>query len=106
MEPDHLPDYQISRDDNDVVTFTNRFHTLKKQLPGQGALPGFEEDCLPQIKPQALQYGAKLVQEAGTGWDYNAIREQFTMQLQDGFRPHNVNAAFIGFVKKKVAQRP
>ena len=106
MEPDHLPDYQISRDDNDIVTFTNRYHTLKQQLSGQGTLPVFGEDCLPQIKTQALQYGAKLVQEAGTGWDYNAIREQFTMQLQEGFRPRNVNAAFIGFVKKKVAQRP
>jgi hypothetical protein len=80
-------------------------HTLKQQLYGQATLPGLEaQDILP-IKTQTLEYGAKLVREAGTGWDYNAIREQFTLQLQQGFRPRNVNAAFIGFVKKKVARR-
>ena len=31
---------------------------------------------------------------------------QFTEQLIGGFKPENVDAAFIGFVKKKVATRP
>jgi hypothetical protein len=104
MQPDHLPDYHMSLDDKDVVTFSNRYHILKQQLSGQRTLPGL--DAMPSIKLETLRRGAELVEEAGTGWEYRAIREQFTEQLIEGFKPENVDAAFIGFVKKKVASRP
>ena len=47
-----------------------------------------------------------IVRAAGTGWDYREIRSQFTKQLMSGFKPDNVDGAFLGFVKKKVAKRP
>ena len=103
MQPDHLPDYQISLDDRDMVTFKNRYHTMKQSLSEQGTLPGLDD--IPSLNPGTLRRGAALVEEAGTGWDYGAIREQFTAQLMEGFRPRNVDAAFIGFVKKKIARR-
>ncbi len=95
---DYLPDYTIHLGEDNIVTFKNR------QMERVGDIPDLQE--IPAISKQALRLGAKLVEEAGTGWDYLAIREQFTCQLLEGFRPDNVNGAFIGFVKKKVAQQP
>jgi plasmid replication initiation protein len=95
----HFPDYLIALDDADKVTFTNRVTAL------QGGL-ALDLDDVPPISPATIRRGAAIVEDAGTGWDYYAIREQFTEQLMDGFKPDNVNAAFIGFVKKKVATRP
>jgi plasmid replication initiation protein len=104
IETDHVPDYQIALDDKDKVTFTNRYWAVKQLASAQGELPGFE--ALPRISDAALRRGARMAEEAGTGWDYGEIREQFTEQLMDGFRPKNINGAFIGFVKSKVAKRP
>lgn len=106
VESDHLPDYQVTLDAQDIVTFVNRYHQVKQQLSSQAALLEYAAPEFPPIKTQTLQYGAKIVEAAGTGWSYYAIREQFELQLQEGFRPRNINGAFIGFVKKKVAQRP
>lgn len=104
IEPNHLPDYILALDDQDRVTFTNRYHLVKQSLGIQDALPGLE--TLPALRPATVQQGATLVEKAGIGWDYRAIREQFTVQLTKGFQPKNVDAAFIGFVKKKLSKRP
>ncbi|MCG8328582.1 MAG: replication initiator protein A [Chitinophagales bacterium] len=92
----YLPDYTIAIDAEDRVTFRNR---------ETGALYVEVED-LPAIRPDTIKRGAQLVAEAGTGWDYEAIREQFTLQVMKGFRPDNIDGAFIGFVRKKVAATP
>ncbi len=104
IKTDHLPDYQIALDDQDKVTFSNRYHTVKKLLGAAGGLPNLDD--LPRITPQTLRRAEKITSDAGTGWDHRALLEQFTAQLAAGFRPNNVNGAFIGFVKKKVATRP
>ena len=104
IKPNHLPDYVLSLDDKDVVTFTNRHSLMLKHISAQGTLPGLED--IPTIHAETLRRGAELVEKSGTGWEYRAIREQFTGQLIGGFTPENVDAAFIGFVKKKVATRP
>ena len=61
---------------------------------------------MPTITAETIRRGAKIAEDAATGWDYNAIRKQFTEQIMAGFKPDNVNGAFINFVKKKVANRP
>lgn len=94
-EENHFPDYAISLSDKDVVTFNQK-------KPKQS----FELDNLPTIKPETIRKGAKIVENAGTGWDYNAIREQFTLELIKGFNPDKVDGAFINFVKKKVVKSP
>jgi plasmid replication initiation protein len=103
IKPNHLPDYILALDDKDMVAFTNRYRLAKEQISKQGTIP--LED-IPTLRTETLRRGEKLVEKAGTGWSYRAIREQFTQQLVEGFKPDNVNAAFIGFVKKKVANRP
>jgi hypothetical protein len=47
-----------------------------------------------------------MVEESGTGWDFYALREQFTQSLLEGFKPESADGAFIAFIKKKVATRP
>jgi plasmid replication initiation protein len=94
----HLPDYTIEILDGDNVFFRNR---------KQNTLPLFDlQPDLPAISPEALRKGALLVEKAGTGWDYQVIRSQFTEQLINGFSPKSINGAFINFVKKKVVTCP
>jgi plasmid replication initiation protein len=89
---DHLPDYRL-RISDDLVHFGPRgeFVTL---------------DDLPSISPNTIQKTKNIVADAGTGWDFYELHTQFSRQLQKGFRPDNVNGAFINFVKKKVTTRP
>lgn len=99
-EDNHLPDYTLEVIEGDNVLFKNR----KAEY-----LPLFDRpqaQNLPTISPDTIRKGAALVEKAGTGWDYQAIRSQFTEQLMNGFAPESVNGAFINFVKKKVATRP
>jgi plasmid replication initiation protein len=95
----HLPDYIIHFSSDDTVTFTSRNNSTKAQT----SLP---LNDMPSINAEAIRRGAKIVEDSATGWDYNAIRSQFTEQIMAGFKPDNVNGAFINFVKKKVAARP
>lgn len=90
-ETNYLPDYTIQLSD-DVVTFQSRGDSAQANL-----------FAMPSISETTIRKGATLVQEAGTGWDYNEIRTQFTQQLMGGFKPKSINGAFINFVKKKVS---
>lgn len=92
----HLPDYEINLDDKDIITFSQRKSSKQILL--------FDE--MPSLKPSTLARGADLVQQAETGWDYNNLREQFTEQLINGFKPDNVNGAFINFIKNKIRNKP
>ena len=94
-EENHFPDYKITLSNNDIVTFSQKNPKLSLGI-----------DDLPTIKPETIKKGACIVKNAGTGWDYGAIREQFTQELIGGFKPDKVDGAFINFVKKKVATYP
>ena len=90
----HLPDYSMSIDDNDKVTFYYQ-HTHDEQ----SSLPF---DNLPNISQKTLITAARIVEEADTGWDFNTLHSEFTESLVSGsFKPNNANGAFINFVKKK-----
>jgi hypothetical protein len=90
-----LPHYTIHLSDKDIVTFKNR-----------DTAPKLDINSIPGIRPDTIARGQKLVEEAGTGWNYGEIRNQFTQQLLKGFKPDNVDGTFIGFVKKKLRTRP
>lgn len=93
----HLPDYFIGLSNDEIVTFTNQEYHKKIAV-------GIND--LPAISRETIEKGARITKEAGAGWDYYELRQQFTQQLLKGFRPDNVNGAFINFVKKKVEFRP
>jgi hypothetical protein len=82
-----------------MVTFVNR-----RAVPQEPLLPGFDD--MPVIKPKTLLKGRRIVERSGSGWDFNALREQFTLSLMEGFRPGRIDGAFINFIKKKVRERP
>lgn len=96
----HLPDYALALDDADKVTFSRK--DGGKDNP-QGVLA---LDAMPRISAATLDKARRIVADAGTGWDFYAIQEQFTLSLIDGFQPKNANGAFINFVKKKVRNAP
>jgi plasmid replication initiation protein len=99
QEEHHFPDYRMTLDTDDKVTFSNRLSSPKEPL-----LPGLEE--LPHLKRQTIERGRKLVEQSGSGWDFYALHEQFSQSLIDGFKPKNVDGAFIAFLKKKIQERP
>jgi plasmid replication initiation protein len=99
-EDNHLPDYALALDDADKVTFIRK-DSGKDNPQGVLAL-----DAMPRISATTLDKARRIVLDAGTGWDFYAIQEQFTLSLIDGFQPKNANGAFINFVKKKVATSP
>ena len=94
-EGNHFPDYTISLSDKDIVTFNRKNPQL---------VLGFDD--LPALKSETIKKGKRITEDAGTGWDYGVIREQFAEALIRGFKPEKVDGAFINFVKKKVQTQP
>jgi plasmid replication initiation protein len=96
----HLPDYLITMNDDDKVTF--HYHHASDNA--QELLP---LDELPTLSRKTLNTAMRIVEDAGTGWDFHALHSEFTQSLISGaFKPENANGAFIGFVKKKVISAP
>lgn len=101
LKEQHFPDYQLSISENDIVTFIRK--GAKNSNP-QGQLP--LDDNIPAISHSTIDKARNITIEANTGWDFDVIHAEFTQALIEGFKPNNVNGAFIGFVKKKVVSAP
>lgn len=100
-QENHFPDYAISLDERDNVTFTRKDAVAREQAQATLAL-----DDMPHISPRTIEKAREIVREAGTGWDFHALHGEFTLSLMQGFKPDKVDGAFINFVKKKVQSRP
>lgn len=112
IRTDHLPDYTLSLDDSDMARFTHRGEIVRQSLAQAAAALDTEQAegrgyvPVPAISEAAYRQGAELVEASGTGWDYCDILHQYDAARASGdFTPKNHNAAFLGFVKKKVRQR-
>ena len=99
-QTDHLPDYRMDFDAaNDQIIFSNR--------AASAPLPLFTDvSPLEKLKGETVARARKMTHEAGTGWDFHALTMEFANYLAKKGMPDNINGAFIGFVKKKVAIRP
>ena len=95
---DHFPEYCFSLSKNDVVIFSPK--KAKKEQTEEVL------EAIPHLSERAKENARKLCIKAGTGWDYYNLETDFIQELKDGFKPDNVNGAFINFVKKRVAHRP
>jgi plasmid replication initiation protein len=95
----HFPDYRMTLNANDKVTFTHRKASLEAPL-------FLELESIPHLKHQTIERGRKLVEESINRLDYNILREQFTQSLIEGFKPQSVDGAFIQFIKKKIQEKP
>jgi len=94
---DDIPDYKIILNDNDIVTFYRRNSDVLKIV---------DRNQFSQFKGETVERARQIIADAGTGWDFNAIVRQFAEHMEKNGNPENINGAFIGFVKKKAAQRP
>jgi plasmid replication initiation protein len=101
----HLPDYEItfSRDE-DKITFAPR-KTVSAIAKKQKRDVEFSKSDNP-ISFKVLDKARDIVMDAGTGWDFYGLVEEFKYSLQTGYKPKNVDGAFIAFIKKKVARCP
>lgn len=98
-QDNHLPDYRFTVDTNDRVIF-HRKHKADKQTDP----PYINHKILKQIKGETVQRAQDLV--SGTGWDFDAIIQQWGAHMEKIGVPDNINGALIGFVKKKVKDTP
>ena len=96
IEHDHLPDYSMSLDDNDIVTF----YRVASDIKNQGELPLVDRSILADIKGETVIRARGLVE--GTEWEFNTIIEQWSQHMGKHGTPDNINGALIGFVKKKI----
>ena len=95
-----IPDYTLSLDENDKVTFRQ-----KKEPKTDGVeLPLLDRSVLQNIKGDTIARARDLVE--GTGWDFNAIISQWSQHMEKNGTPENINGALIGFVKKKIETAP
>jgi plasmid replication initiation protein len=98
----HLPDYSLSVNENDVVTFKPK----PSVDDSQQVFSYVDKEQFKDFDGKTIARARDIVNEAGTGWSFDAIVEQFASHMQKNGNPNNINGAFIGFVKKKVAQKP
>lgn len=88
---DHLPDYNMSEEDGDIIRFSQRDRVLEDNLPQIGPLPG-----------SALERARDLA----PGWDVYALETEWRSYWISSGRPrlHSAEQAFLGFVKMKVTK--
>ena len=89
---DHLPDYKVLFDeDRDMVIFQ-----------GRGTVVAVEEksrQVIPALKPETYAHA----RSAAPGWDVRVLEQEWRAWATE--LPHNPDAAFVGFCKKRFADR-
>ncbi len=101
----HLPDYLIEFfEASDTVLFINRKPQIS--LSENLAKDTFVKEPSMTLSLSTIKKGEELVKKAGTGWDYQELRDQFAKELLNGFTPDKVDGAFLNFIKKKIKHLP
>jgi plasmid replication initiation protein len=85
---DHLPDYNLALDDDDVVTFTNR----RKRIA-----PKERQSRAPLLRTQTYENAKRVA----PGWDIYLLEREWQEWSAGKGVPLNPDAAFIGFCKQR-----
>jgi len=80
--------------------------TVSRKIKDQPVLPTLSEYKPTELSPAIFEKAKQIVLEAGNRWDIYAIKEQFYEYIEKKGQPDSLKAAFLGFVKKKVATLP
>ena len=72
--------------------------TKKEREPGKTSCK--------KLSTVTIEKAKDIVLKAGTGWDLYVIEQQFYDHSSKAGPPENLEGAFLGFVKKKVAKKP
>lgn len=95
----HIPDYQYSLDDKDIVTIKNKNWKKAAKIP---ELKDKTHVLLSQLNEQTIINAQKIHENSFTDWELKEIAVQFYEFTQKKGMPNDINKAFIGFLKKKV----
>lgn len=88
----HLPDYQVAFDEErDMVVFH-----------GRGTIIAIDDNALPQI-PQLKPETYTQARHVAPGWDVRVLEQEWRAWASDV--PQNPDAAFVGFCKKRFAEK-
>ena len=79
--------------------------TRKKAQEQQLSFDGSTE-TQKKIGQKTLEKAKDMTLKAQTGWDFYVIEQQFYDIIKTKGAPDNLDGAFIGFVKKKIAKSP
>ena len=84
-----------------------KFTVTKKKPPKEQQI-SFDGNTQPpqRLTSATLEKAKKMTIEARTGWDFYVIEQQFYDFIKTKGAPDNLDGAFIGFVKKKIAKSP
>lgn len=103
IEDDDIPDYQYALDGNDKVTVT-RTKVIEEDTPlvEEHTVQDMVKNFKRRIKKQTLVNAEKLHNASYTNWDMSEIIVQFIVFSESKKEYIDVDAAFIGFLKKKI----
>lgn len=87
VETNHLPDYSLGLDDDDMVTFTNR----------RRAVPAGRHSRLPLLMTDTYEKAKR----AAPGWDVYGLEREWREWSAGKEPPRNPDAAFVAFCKQK-----
>ena len=87
----HLPDYEMSEEEGDIIRFTSRSRVLESEGP---QLPPLRADAMERARDMA------------PGWDVYALEADWRSYWAASGKPklHSAEQAFLGFVKMRVAK--
>ena len=105
IKDNNLPNYSLSLNEKDIVTFISQ-----KQPSAMDKLPLSIQDgnqkIINCIRFTTFEKARNLTYQSRTGWDFNAIIEQFCdfvrSKKEAGEAIETYNGAFLGFVKNKI----
>ena len=75
----------------------------KSKAPEQPTLPEYKPT---KLSPAVFEKAKQIALDAGNRWDIYAIESQFQAYIKTKGQPDDLESAFIGFVRKKVATTP
>lgn len=103
IEDNHIPDYQYALDIDDKVTVT-RTKTIEADNPPieEHTSKDIAYNFKHRIKRQTLVNAEKIYNDSYTDWDMDEIIMQFIISAGKTKKLNDIDAAFIGFLKKKV----
>lgn len=80
--------------------------TNKTEFEKSSEIVNKQKSVCQNVSPKSIETAKQLAILANTGWDVYAIEQQFYSFMKSKGIPDNIDAAFIGFVKKKIVQTP
>jgi len=83
-----------------------RKHKPELERTAGEVVPASDNKRLFHVSSGAIENARILIANAGTGWCKYALEQQFYDYAAKNGKPKEVDAAFIGFVKKKIKKKP